>query len=762
MTARQEAMARTGTTSDLSHARSPSTDITGDRKRRRRVLSCYDCRRRKLQCDRATPACGRCVKSGQASKCTYLDDASEAPVRGSNLPMSDVLDNPRSRSSAEDHGTSHERPTQIHDSLISKLKHQDARIQQLEAALARASHSAESSVNRSLMVPKLPLTPESVREQVSAGSINDRETMLLRGRAFETQFSGTTHPLSLIAHVPELNSFTKEALEVYPSFQHARREMGALEARMKCADKQSASMDDRRLCDFLPPRADANQALDLYFASFDRIYHIIDYPSFCMRYDDMWQIGPQHTPEHTVALVLLMIACVSCLEPAKLWTYVANSSKAREAAIEITQACENWINKQSQKRVSAVDFQIRFLLCLTKQTTARKYKRAWTEAGNLLRFCMSAGLHRNPDLIRKPTTLRDKQLRRRIWAAVVDVELQASFDRGMISAPFLLQSDSPGPDNLCDDDFMSQQTPIPRPMVEITPSWYLSLAGNSFALRSNMNAWLNDIRHIMSFEEVKRYTDEIESSLLSIPTTTDSQAEEASCLLHFKLLQYQLAMHNRFVRAAATGTERNFSTMIIIDTATKIVELHQILNSNGKRCLQFLGYDLLRAALAIANVVSIQLPLSKGALSSIIFQHTFIVEQAIDMLKDKADRLGCEQRQVWVALTASGFVKAKKDPERRAEYMKEAVDAITLLYNNLMACQDPEVSIQPTTGASYQPNNSKGIVEYLPEVPIGSNGNEHQASSNDPTPFDLDEFAAWTFEDWMLDPNDMLQGLDTF
>lgn len=762
MAERQPTPPNAGAAHVSSHARSPSSDLGGDRKRRRKVLSCYDCRRRKLQCDRAVPACGRCIKSGQASKCVYLDDTSEAPAISLRLSQSSAIINSNPQSSAENHGSSYKVPAEPPAEFHSKIQDQDARIRQLEIALARPSYSAETVASRSILLSKLPPTPESVKEQQTSTSINDRETMLLRGKSFETQFSGTTHPLSLIAHVPELNSFTKEALEVYPSFQHAKRDMGTLEARVRCADKEPPTVDDKRLEELLPPRADVDLALHLYFESYDLIYHVVHTPSFWSAYNEMWQAGLQNASQHTVALVLLMIACVSCLAPAKPWIYVANSSRSREDAIEITQACERWINKQSQKRVSAADFQIRFLLCLTKQTTARKYKRSWTDTGNLLRFCMSAGLHRNPDLIRKPTTSLDKQLRRRIWAAVVDMELQASFDRGMISAPFLLQSDSPGPDNLHDEDAALEQTPAPLPASQFTRSWYLSLANGTVTLRSNLNTLLNDIRHVISFDEVKQYSDEIESHLRSIPESVDPQSEEARRLLHFKLLQYQLAIHNRFVRIAATNSERDFSVMTIIDTASKIIELHQALNSNEKRSLQFLGYDLLRAALAMANVVSVQHPLPRGALSSIIFHHTPLIEQAIDMLNDKAARLGCEQRQLWVALAANGFIKAQKDPGQRAKYMQEAVEVVTRVYYNIMACQDFGAFLPSTEGPLYQRNNSKGIVDYLPEVAGVSTRNDSQADLSNSTLFNLEEFAAWTFEDWMLDPNDVLQSFDTF
>ncbi|KAM0704913.1 hypothetical protein Q7P35_007700 [Cladosporium inversicolor] len=729
-------------------ARSPPDDgASGDRKRRRKVLSCYDCRRRKLQCDRVMPACGRCVKAGQESSCEYSEDASDPLFRSSKPP------NPEhSGNSTVDPDSASSYPDVPLNDLPTKMKYQERRIQQLEAALARTTpNRPEATAARQFEVLKHPLTPESVHDSGLGSNINDRETMLLRGRAFETQFSGTTHPLSLIAHVPELNLFTKEAIERYPSFQRARQDIGALEARTKCADKHHFEISDEELHTLLPPQTEANRAVNLYLESYDRIYHIMHAPSFWDAYHSMWQGNSRDASRHTVVTVLLMVACVSCVRPAHPWTYIANSSKAREGAIVTTQACESWINRQSQKRVSAADFQIRFLLCLTKQTTARKYKRTWTEIGNLLRFCMSAGLHRNPDLIRRPTAPLEKELRRRIWAAVLDFELQASFDRGMISAPWLLQSDTPAPNNLHDEEIATAQSPTPRPTKEFTSTWYLSTSNNTVMLRSTFNTILNNIRHVLTFEQVKQYTDEIETHLSSTPDLSAPEAEEAQSLYRLRLLQYQLALHNRFLRSTITSSERMFSTMVILETASKVINIHQNLTANDKRALQFLGYDLLRASLSMANVISVQTLEHGNLLTPIVFQHTPLMHDAIQMLTDKAARLGCEQRQMWVALAALGFVKSRQNPGQRNEYMKEAVDVITKTYDEIMAYQDGGASVRRE---AQELAGSRGIVDYLPAVPGQPDEPEADTDFNNAALFNFDDFAAWTFEDWMFDPNE--------
>ena len=60
-----------------------SNSSGGIRKRRRKVWSCAECRRRKLQCDRAQPTCSRCVASG--SLCSYTGDPFASEKTNANV-----------------------------------------------------------------------------------------------------------------------------------------------------------------------------------------------------------------------------------------------------------------------------------------------------------------------------------------------------------------------------------------------------------------------------------------------------------------------------------------------------------------------------------------------------------------------------------------------------------------------------------------------------------------------------------------------------
>lgn len=637
--------------------------------------------------------------------------------------------------------------------LLSRLEYQDGRIKQLEAQLAQAGQTVKGG--------RIPPTPESMAGGDTAAPVQDRETTLLRGKSFKTQFHGNTHPGALIARIPELHGFTRETFEQFPALSRIKEDMGQLESRTNYAGAKHGAVSDADLRALLPSKAETDELMEIYLDNYGALYHVIHLPTFWEAYNKIWPDISNANP-HQVALVLVMIAAAQCLTTAQPWLYMANSSTAREKAVANIQAVDDWLLAQSQKHVAALDFQIRVVLLLAKQVAARKSKRTWTDLGHLLRFCMAAGLHRTPDLIRKPTTLLDKELRKRVWAAVTEMELQAAFDRGMVSSPWALQSDCPSPNHLHDDDLdeTTQHLPALRRPNDFNNTSYLSLAGESIILRQNLNNYLNNIRQPVQFEESKRYTDEIEAHLSSLPKWIGTSSQIPSVMLSLNLRQYLLVLHDRQLRIAETKAERDFSRMVLIEQATKMLESHKFLTSNGIYALELLCCDQLRAALSLCHIAAMS-PRADDALSRAIDETaSHLIPDAIDMLTDKVIRFGREQRQLWILVAANGYVKSKKDPSKRIVYMQEAVDKITRPYYKIMACQE-DAPTQVASSTNQTPKDMpRGILEYYPNTASAT-----EMGPTDPTLLDLDEIAAWTFEDWNFNPADFVgapgTGFDT-
>ena len=725
---------------------SPDAGGGSERKRRRKVLSCYDCRRRKLQCDRVMPACGRCTKAGQAANCLYIDDpTSDTPTRPNDSANPELG---RATNNSQMRQTQSQGPS---GDLLSRLEYQGRRIKQLESAL---NESIQSPLQH-LKVSKFPLTPESVvaiEPTTSAVNATDRETMLLRGKSFKTQFHGITYPGSLIAYIPELASFTKEVFENFPALRRIRQEMHALEDRTEYAGSNPQYTKDSDLSAALPSKLETDGLVQLYFDNYHTIYHFIHMPTFRQEYNGMWNDLANARP-HFVAIVLLLTATSHLLVGSEPWLYTANSSTARERAIATIALCEGWLQRQSQKHVTVADFQIRFLIVLAKMLNGSKFKRTWTDAGNLLRFFMSAGLHRNPDHLRKPTSALDKEMRRRLWFAAAEFEMQASFGRGMISAPWPQQSDCSPPSNIQDEDIdqTAENLPASRSLNEFTSTSYLIAANETFSLRYMLNSMLNNIRQTITFEDAKRYTDEIEAQIQALPHWIGTTSEAPQALLSITLRQYLLVLHDRQFRLASSHSERNFSKLILADTAAKIIDSHKQLVEKGNRALQFLCHDQLRAALSVCHIASLNDPQSDSMLSNLVEKRSAaVISDTIDLLTDKIARYGREQRQLWIVLAANAFMKTKRDPSQKMTNMQEAVDKITKPYYKILAGQEDApsaVSTGPPSGREDLPN---GILEYLPNG--SSSAKVGEFGGMDSALLDLDDIAAWTFDDWAFVP----------
>lgn len=150
--------------------------------KKRKVLSCYACRSRKMKCDRVYPVCGRCQSTGRADQCTYdprlLEDGVGNPGVHANGQQASVT---LPDSGAQAHGLGASSTV----TLQSKARAQEIRIEELERKLFAKQGDSHPSHYRDSKVAE----PET------------KEEMMFRGKGFKTQFSGSTSVMSLIAQV---------------------------------------------------------------------------------------------------------------------------------------------------------------------------------------------------------------------------------------------------------------------------------------------------------------------------------------------------------------------------------------------------------------------------------------------------------------------------------------------------------------------------------------------------------------------------------
>ena len=596
------------------------------RKRRRKVWACSECRRRKLQCDRLQPVCSRCVATGQQSSCTYQDEAPSGQQDGISLhAVSDTL-------------TSAPVPcadVHLSDARSSATVHQlERRLQHLESMLTNRTHlfstrypvASNSTAGPSSIViqqdgtgttPPDPLEERfrrlessleedvyrapnqvhvaSTSNQDDDPALNDREVYMPRKSSWKTEFYGFTSAGSMSMLIPELHEFARDALDRFPSITDIRHELSHTEIKALLTPNRSRFVVDRELRDMLPARPEADNLVQSYFDNLDCIYHVIYRSQFSSEYNRMWDNEATCNPEFVI-LVLLVVAIALCLQGSSLSTPFASSGSSRAKATTIIQSCEDWLQVRINMYDGLVNFQVGFLMLFAKQLNARRYKRTWANSGKLLRDFMHAGLHRDPDHLGANAPRideADKEMRKLLWTAAAEFELQASFEQGMCAMPWPQQSNV-SMSSSDDDDTLE-----PDPSSAFSEVSYLTFASKTINLRHRINAMLNDGWRAPDFEKTRSLTDELDRGIEQIPEWTDARSMAPRALLLLSLHQYMLTLHVWQLRVSSTSSERRFSHMIILETAFKMISIHKTLLDHNNHALELLCGHNTRAALAL-------------------------------------------------------------------------------------------------------------------------------------------------------------------
>jgi hypothetical protein len=272
---------------------------------------------------------------------------------------------------------------------------------------------------------------------------------------------------------------------------------------------------------------------------------------------------------------------------------------------------------------------IRLLICIAIQANSSGPNRVSEETKSLLYYSISIGLHKDAaalsqsfsvenaaaglaDLQRPAMPPFEQEIRRRLWSTIVELELQASFDRGLPSFAGTIPADCGPPNNLADEDLDTRmsQLPMPAPVETYTPSSFLQLSQRSLHLRAELNKLINGSSKNFSFKELLAYDENIHQQLQDLPHWAKSLQESeavnppsvvAAITLDIQLRQYLLPLHIPFAQQARLSMRHSYSRLVCINTASTILEYHSKLTASGNFCLNILRDDVFRAALSLCH-----------------------------------------------------------------------------------------------------------------------------------------------------------------
>lgn len=388
----------------------------------------------------------------------------------------------------------------------------------------------------------------------------------------------------------------------------------------------------------LPPTAALDDLVDDYFENMEITYRILHGPTFYEDYE-AFQTNSDNSEISFLVILLLVVSIASSFPVKQPARFFGKSSSTRERAIQLVEVCESWLDKQTQKHLTLGLLQIRCLIVVAKQINRIKKKRSWMVAGSLIRFGMSIGLHRDPRVLGDKASLFDQEMRRRLWATMVELELQASFDRGMPTSSVEVTGHCRPPANMDDKSLQALGTQIPGSKEQGQMTWtrtsYLQLSSSSVALRGILNNLINAPDDPLDYEEMLAYDGKIRHLLQSLPewpvatpkyqyawegpkdrevtidgsldgnvstmskTIVQKQIAISKALLELQLTQYLIPLHSPFAQRVHEDPRYQYSVMVCYETSNKILDLHRSLMSAGTPALSLLRDDVIGPALTI-------------------------------------------------------------------------------------------------------------------------------------------------------------------
>jgi hypothetical protein len=322
-----------------------------------------------------------------------------------------------------------------------------------------------------------------------------------------------------------------------------------------------SNLQPPRLESLVPDRQVTDKLVGSYFSTFETTFRILHVPQFLTEYEQFWNSGTDTTTNlwSRDVFAAKLLSLMACAADAGI-----KAEEPPQASYQIAkgwvQAVESWVQTVTTYAKLDLDFiQVMCLLLIARQAIAYEGDLAWLAAGFLLREAMMIGLHRDPINFKSISPFY-AEIRRRLWATIVELDLQAALDTGVPAGISGDDYDCAPPSNLDDEEFSFSSTVIPasKPGSVLTrTSFQVSLA-QTLGTRIRIVKIVNRIRLSSDYQEILDVSQVITTHLSQTPLVITGQypsegapSKFQQSLYLFLVYRYLLALHRPFVLSLA-------------------------------------------------------------------------------------------------------------------------------------------------------------------------------------------------------------------
>lgn len=322
----------------------------------------------------------------------------------------------------------------------------------------------------------------------------------------------------------------------------------------------------------MPIRSVADELVGHYLRTHEAIHRILHIPSFRREYEQYW-VNPQSTSTVSLMKILLVMSIGTCFYQG------ADFEAHKTQAIHWIYTAQSWLASPKEKsRLHTAAIQVECLLHLARSIYNIGADILWNHTGGVLRTAMSMGFHRDPKHLKRYTVLHG-EVRRRLWATILEFNIQVCLDSGMPLMISMDDFDTEPPSNINDDEIdesMNTQ-PASHTANTFTQSSLQVALLDTFTARLEIANHVNKYQNEHSYEEVIRLDKQLsrkfkENHTFCAKAAQDSPAKFRPTTLHCKILDlkiqgYLLVLHRPFAMKARNDPRFYYSHKIYLDTA---------------------------------------------------------------------------------------------------------------------------------------------------------------------------------------------------
>lgn len=494
------------------------------------------------------------------------------------------------------------------------------------------------------------------------------------------------------------------------------------------------SVDASHLKSLLPPRPLIEKLVSCYFLYHGRMYRVLHRPSFYQEISAIWD-DSKDPPPHTIVQLLLVMAIAWCVISPDSVSSIGEQSLSHNRAMSWIRSSSKWLAQNELKRPCLLTFQTRCLLIIAKAVNWTERNQAWVDTGLLVKQAMAAGFHREPRPHSSHDNLFLSEMKRRIWITIVELDLRASFDRGMQPTLQKTAFDCEPPLNINDEAIQEATTilPNPQPLEVATDTCFQLVLWRSVQLRLHICALVNAPQMIISSEELAHLDEELIRFMAEVPRWSDAhdgieRYEHRLWRLHIlsNLRRSQISLHGACILAGIQGDFISQSWNTRFEAAAIMLhEQSQLIDATGQLGLMELTDGTLQAVLTVCHHLYVAVdenprklagfggPFSSSVLLSQIIPSAAesimgLVNTIIDHFATKTTILTKGAREYALIHMIMTTVKSRLWPQCSTLFERQCSEHFQELSSRVLALLDPEQASNTNNDTPTELNETNG------------------------------------------------------